>query len=124
MFGGAGVFRDDLMFGLVTGGELYLKADEETVERFRAAGSRPFTFTRQGKPTETSYWSAPAEALDDPAAMVEWAEAGFQAALRAKAKPLKKNRVPANGERSQAPRRAGSKPARSGDRGAAARRER
>ena len=30
MFGGVGIFRDDLMFGLVSGDVLYLKADDTT----------------------------------------------------------------------------------------------
>ena len=46
MFGGQGVYRDDLMFGLEAQGELYLKADAETAPAFAAAGSRQFTYTR------------------------------------------------------------------------------
>ncbi len=34
MFGGLGIYRDDLMFALESGGELYLKVDDTTVERF------------------------------------------------------------------------------------------
>ena len=34
MFGGQGVFSDELMFALEAGGELYLKADETSVGAF------------------------------------------------------------------------------------------
>lgn len=84
MFGGAGLYRDGLMFGLASGGEIYLKADEETVERFREAGCRPFVYERGGKSATMSYWSAPAEVLDDGEALKAWAELAFQAAVRSR----------------------------------------
>jgi len=46
MFGGQGVFSDDLMFALEAGGELFLKADTETAGAFAAAGSRQFVYTK------------------------------------------------------------------------------
>jgi DNA transformation protein len=82
MFGGAGLYRDALMFGLVSDNEIYLKTDAETVERFRAAGCRPFVYSRDGKSTAMSYWSAPDAALDDPDALREWASLALEAALR------------------------------------------
>jgi DNA transformation protein len=82
MFGGAGLYRDDRMFGLLSDGVIYLKTDAETVDRFRHAGCRPFTFSRQGKPTTTSYWSVPDAALDDPEALRDWATLAFEAAMR------------------------------------------
>ncbi len=126
MFGGAGIFRDDRMFGLVTGGVIYLKTDAETVDRFKDAACRPFAFTRQGKPTETSYWSVPEAALDDPDDMLSWAELAWEAAARkAAATPSKKKkpRAAAASAPSPAPRRAGSGQGRSRGKGAASRRE-
>ena len=38
MFGGLGVFRDDVMFGLVAYERLYFKVDDETKPRFAEAG--------------------------------------------------------------------------------------
>ena len=67
MFGGKGIYRDELMFALEVGGELYLKADEESVRAFQELGSRPFTIeTRGGRATLTSYWLMPESAQDDP----------------------------------------------------------
>jgi DNA transformation protein len=83
MFGGSGLYRDGVMFGLVSGGEIFLKSDEGTVPRFRAAGSRPFVYAKGGKETTMSHWSLPTEALDDSDELKRWAELAFQAALRA-----------------------------------------
>ncbi len=90
MFGGVGLYRDSLMFGLVTGGQIFLKSDGETGALFRAAGSRPFAFERQGKTVETSYFSLPSEALDDSDALKLWAGRAFDAAVRSSTKPKKR----------------------------------
>ena len=83
MFGGLGIYRDDLMFALGSGGELYLKADDTTVALFRSLGSRPFTFQgRNGKPMATSYWLMPESALDD----ARLADLAIAAASRVKAR--------------------------------------
>jgi DNA transformation protein len=83
MFGGAGIYRDGMMFALVSGGEVFLKGDVMTAERFRSAGCKPFTYSRRGKPVDLSYWSIPAEAIDDPDALRPWAELAIEAASRA-----------------------------------------
>lgn len=82
MFGGAGIYRDGLMFALSAEGEVYLKADRECVELFERAGSRPFTFEAKGRRTQTSYWLMPEEAVDDPDRLRYWAELAWAAALR------------------------------------------
>jgi DNA transformation protein and related proteins len=87
MFGGKGIYQDEMMFALEAGGELYLKADEDSVKVFQELGSRPFTFeTRDGRTTLTSYWLMPESALDDPDEAREFATMALGAALRAKAR--------------------------------------
>lgn len=88
MFGGAGVYAQDLVFGLIIGETLYIKADDLTEPDFKAAGSEPFVFDMKGKPVPMRYWRLPDEAADDPEAAGEWARRGIDAALRAK-KPKK-----------------------------------
>ena len=66
MFGGQGVYSGELMFALEARGELYLKTDENTRTAFRAAGSHPFVYETNGRPTQTSYWRLPDGAVDDP----------------------------------------------------------
>ena len=89
MFGGHGVYVDGLIVGIVIGEALYLKTDALTRARFEAAGSAPFVHVGQKKPIETSYWSAPEDALESAQAMRPWIELARAAALR---KPAKRRR--------------------------------
>ena len=93
MFGGFGIYHEDLMFGLIAYDRLYLKVDAETKGRFRDAGSEPFVYDGKGKPVEMSYWTAPEGTMENPAALLPWAELGLAAARRArKKKPPKKRK--------------------------------
>jgi DNA transformation protein and related proteins len=85
MFGGYGMYVDDLFVAIVVGDTLYLKGDEESRPRFQAAGSRRFEYTRQGKQQGMGYWTVPADAMDSPALMRPWVQLAVDAALRARA---------------------------------------
>jgi DNA transformation protein len=84
MFGGYGIYRDDIMFALVSGDVLYLKTDDAMAAELAARGSRPFEYTKQGKRTRIAYFTAPAEIYDDPDEAGVWARRSYAAALRAK----------------------------------------
>jgi DNA transformation protein len=89
MFGGAGIFRDGLMFALIADETLYLKADAVSQGEFEALNLPPFTYgAKGGKRTVMAYWCAPETCLEDRDEMTEWARKAFGAALRAK-KPAK-----------------------------------
>ena len=95
MFGGWGIFLDDVMVALIAGNRLYLKVDAETENRFAAAGAEPFTYRRgDGKAIVMSYREAPASTTDDPDALLSWARLASEAARRARAskKPRKRKR--------------------------------
>jgi DNA transformation protein len=95
MFGGHGLYVDDLFVALVIGAQLYLKVDAETRPRFEAAGCRPFVYGKAEQVVALSYWSAPEEATESPAAMLPWARLAQAAALRAlAAKPQRTRRPP------------------------------
>ncbi len=89
MFGGAGVYCDDVMFALLEDEELYIKVDGANRPEFEAAGSQPFTVEMKGRTETMNYWRLPADASDDADAAVRWARLGLEAALRAK-RPKKK----------------------------------
>lgn len=82
MFGGHGLYRDEVFFALVDEDVLYLKADDASRARFEAAGCAPFGFLKQGQRVETSYWSAPESALDSAEDLRPWLDLAYQAALR------------------------------------------
>jgi DNA transformation protein len=84
MFGGWGIYVDDLFVAIVAFDRLYLKTDAETTPRFAAAGGEPFVYEGKNKSATMSYWTIPAEALESPAEMAPWARLAMAAALRAK----------------------------------------
>lgn len=96
MFGGHGLYVDELFVALIALDRLYLKVDDQTRARFTAAGCVPFVYEGQGKPVTMSYYTVPAEAMDSPAEMAPWARLALQAALAAKARAaLRPARMPA-----------------------------
>jgi DNA transformation protein len=91
MFGGHGVFADGLMFGLESGGELYLKADDLTVPKLAAENSEPFVYKARGREIALSYWRLPERLYDEPDEFALFARDAFAAAQRAASnKPKKK----------------------------------
>ncbi len=84
MFGGYGIFMNDLMFGLVADDVLYLKTDEQINSIFDEKSLPHFIYYKQGKPTQMSYRQAPESVLDDPDEMINWASRSYAAAVRAK----------------------------------------
>ena len=86
MFGGYGVYRNELMIALIDDDAFYLRTDEATRPEFLAAGCKPFVYTtKDGKAMEMSYYEAPADAMEDADVMAHWAGLAFDAAVRAKA---------------------------------------
>ena len=85
MFGGHGLYIDDLFVALIAGDNLYVKVDAASQPAFAAAGCAPFVYEGQSKSITLSYWTVPAEAMESPAAMQPWARHAIAAALRARA---------------------------------------
>ncbi len=86
MFGGHGIYLDDLMFAIVHDDVLWFKADEMNRAEFEAAGSEPFTYSRNGKAATFSFYRVPVDALESPASTLPWARSAYAAALRARGK--------------------------------------
>ncbi len=83
MFGGAGLYADGVMFGLVSGGQIYLKADAATAAAFEREGCAPFEYgTKTGKRAVMSYWRLPDRLYDDPDDLAQWARTALAAAQR------------------------------------------
>ncbi len=92
MFGGAGLYHQGKFFGLIADDVLYLRVDDDNRKDYIEAGMEPF------KPFGSyamGYYEVPAEVLEDPDELAQWARKAF-AAL-------------ATGKRSRAPRKAGKK---------------
>lgn len=108
MFGGHGLYVDEVFVAIVVGDDLYLKADDASRPAFEAAGCRPFTYQAAGgRLVALGYCSAPAEAMESPAQMLPWARQALASALRARAsKPPARPRA----ARARAPARAATRP--------------
>jgi DNA transformation protein len=95
MFGGAGVYCDGLMFGLVSDDTLYFRVDDGNRAAFEAEGQRPFSYDGKGRTIELPYWRVPERLFDEPDEMAAWARAALAAARRvaAKKKPKRSRRA-------------------------------
>lgn len=86
MFGGNGVYVDDVIIAVELRGQLLLKGDAVSAPALEAVGSTRWIYPHRqsGKPVAMPYWSAPDDALDDPEEMAKWARAAYEAALRSR----------------------------------------
>jgi DNA transformation protein and related proteins len=91
MFGGWGLYVDELFIALIAQERLYLKANANTQAQFVAAGGEAFVFHNKDQAISTHYFTVPAEAMDSAALMLPWARLAQQAALSAAAaKPVRR----------------------------------
>jgi DNA transformation protein and related proteins len=86
MFGGAGIFHGDVMIGLVTGGNIYLRTDPALAADLAAEGSVPFVYSSKSKTVEMPYWRLPERLIDMPDDLAGFARRAHEAALKAKNK--------------------------------------
>ena len=92
MFGGAGLFAEGLMFGLVFDGAIFLKVDDSEHPRFRARRQRAVRLhagqeRRPRRPPFAAYWRLPERLYDDPEELASWAQRAFAIAQRKKTAP-------------------------------------
>ncbi|MDT3686390.1 MAG: TfoX/Sxy family protein [Pseudorhodoplanes sp.] len=85
MFGGAGIFVDDLMFALIADEMIYLKVDAENARDFEREDLPPFTYAARNRRVELSYRRMPDRLYDDREELRRWAQASLAAARRAQA---------------------------------------
>jgi DNA transformation protein len=84
MFSGFGISAEGTNFALALRSGLYLRADEHSIARFEAEGSKPFQYQTKARTiTVNSYWQLPERLYDDPEELTGWARAALAAAQRA-----------------------------------------
>jgi DNA transformation protein len=84
MFGGHGLYCDEVFFALVANGEVFLKADDVNRPDFEASGLQPFR-PFEG-PSVMQYYQAPAEMFEDSEVLKKWAGGAISAGRRARNK--------------------------------------
>ena len=91
MFGGAGLYLDGLMFGLVDDARLYFRAQPSSTAAYEARGMKPFE--PWAGHVMKGYWEVPADVLEDVETAVAWAQRAV-ADARAMKKPARKKNSP------------------------------
>lgn len=102
MFGGVGLYRDALFFGLIDDDVLYFKVDDSNRADYMNAGMRRFCPFPDQPQYEMGYYEVPADALDDPEMLAAWARKSLAVAAAAtarKAKPRRKATAKPKGSR-------------------------
>ncbi len=78
IFGGAGIYAEGLMFGIVFDETIYLRVDAVSIPDFEREGSTPFVYPlakspdRLRRPSQ-SFWRLPERFYDDPDELALWA---------------------------------------------------
>lgn len=87
MFGGHGIYRDGLIFGIVFDDAFYLKTDAVNRGEFEQRGLGPLVYESKSKGMSLSlgYYQCPEDALESAGLMRDWAKSGYAAALRSTA---------------------------------------
>src|ERR1700682_6450854 len=106
MFGGVGLYANDLFFALLAGDVLYLKADDSTRRALEATGSRPFQpYPDRGSGT-MQYYSVPAAILEDSDELIAWARKSVAVSRAQRANPpARRRRVTSKRSRQRTGRR-------------------
>jgi DNA transformation protein len=92
MFGGAGLYCEGVLFGIVFDGTIYLKVDETSIPDFEREKSQPFVYARAKSPGRVgrhsrSYWRLPERLYDEPDELAAWAARALAIAERKKVAP-------------------------------------
>jgi DNA transformation protein len=83
MFGGIGIYSEDLFFALISTETVYFKVDDSNRGDFEARGLGPFRpFGDAGESMQ--YYEVPTELLEDVDALRPWAEKAVSVARQAR----------------------------------------
>lgn len=83
MFGGAGLYCNGTMFGLIADDVAYLKVDDSNREDFVRAGASPFNpYPNKVKATVMSYYEIPVDVLENRTVLAEWAQRSLDIARK------------------------------------------
>ena len=82
MFGGVGIYSEELFFALIAEDKLYLKVGDLNRQDFEEKGMQPFYPFDSPKPM--GYWELPPGVIDDPTELRVWIDKALAVAARKK----------------------------------------
>jgi len=88
MFGGVGIYADQLFFALIDDDTLYFKVDDSNRPDFERLGMKPFQPYGEGGEI-MQYYQVPTDLLEDLEALRPWAEKAIAVAARKARRRLK-----------------------------------
>jgi len=83
MFGGAGLYFEELFFGLIAGDTLYLRVNDTNRPDYEKLGMSRFRPYADKPHLSFNYYEVPAHVLEDADELVVWARRALQAAQAA-----------------------------------------
>lgn len=87
MFGGYGIYCNEIFFAIIAYNELYFKGDKgEVSEYYKSVGSEPFMYDAGDKKVTMSYWKVPEDVLEDNELLSKWFDLSYTLALKSKRK--------------------------------------
>lgn len=96
MFGGAGIYFDGYIFGLLADDVLYFKVDDSNKSDYERAGMEPFQPFAE-KPMLMPYYEVPVDILESKELLADWAKKALLASRNKYTKP-KKQRLAKSGQ--------------------------
>ena len=85
MFGGAGVYCEELFFAILVDDEVYFKVDERSRPDYERMELKPFTYeAKNGRTTTMAYYPVPADVLEDTEQLKEWARKALASACQSR----------------------------------------
>ena len=88
MFGGAGLYQDEVFFALIFSDTLFFKVNDDSRPEYEARGMSRFKPYKDRPELSFTYYEVPADVLEDREELVVWARRSVQAAAASKsAKP-------------------------------------
>ena len=104
MFSGAGLYQDEVFFGLLFGETLYFKVDDRNRPDYESRGMAQFRPYKDRPQVSFTYYEVPPEVLEDRQELVAWASRAVEAAVAIQAAKLAK-RTPRKGRKRKAAER-------------------
>lgn len=102
MMGGATLYLDGTIFGIMVDAELWLKSDAEADPIWDEVSRERFTVTfKDGTVDSMNYRRAPSDVYDDADELQRWVSVSLEAGRRRVAKKRPKRGAAANGARSR-----------------------
>jgi DNA transformation protein len=103
MMGGATLYLDGTIFGIMVDGELWLKSDAEADPIWDAVSRERFTVAfKDGSMDQMNYRRAPSDVYDDADELQRWVSVSLEAGRRRVVKKRPKRDAAASGGRSRA----------------------